>query len=719
MMTWSAGVLPLRLLAQLAVALAWLVMLPTAAAALLAGAAKVDISPTQFPVIVNGMFTERTANRVVDPLLVRALVIEKGPTRIALVVVDTCMMPRELIDDAKARASRSTGIPTDRMLISATHTHSAPAAMGCLGSRMDPRYAASLPSAIARAIQDAASVMEPVQIGWASFDATGFTHNRRWIRRSDRVELDPFGERTVRAHMHPGHVSPHVIGPSGPVDPAFTLLSLVRTDGTPLALYGNFSMHYYESEMTSSDYFGRWCNYMEGTLSQEQGRMRNPSKIPIRAGSQDVRPVVALLSQGTSGDLMYMDYSRPRNYIGYDAYARALSERALATWRGIEHRSDVALDMREAHLPLVYRVADAPRLAWARELAAKIGDRLPQTQPEIYALEQMELKRREKTELVLQAVRIGDLAITALPNEVFALTGLKLKTQSPLALTMNVELANGAEGYIPPPEQHALGGYTTWAARTAGLETNAEPRIVATLLQLLEAVSQRPRKVAADPESGWSRALRATRPAAYWKLDEQSTGSLHNQFRNAKATARLEGRHALYLDGVDRPAPKAHPNHALHLVDGRVLIRPPSGGDWTLSGWFWNGFPTNAAAECGELIKRGDASTGWRLWIAGTNGPAGRLQLQSHAGTQSGSTQFGVGEWHHVATVSKRGRLIVYLDGIPELECAVEVGKAADALTLGGGGGAAPLQGKLDEVAWHTRALSAGELKRLVACVGR
>jgi len=47
-----------------------------AAAGLRAGTAKVDISPTQFPVLVNAMFTERTASRVVDPLMVRALVLK-------------------------------------------------------------------------------------------------------------------------------------------------------------------------------------------------------------------------------------------------------------------------------------------------------------------------------------------------------------------------------------------------------------------------------------------------------------------------------------------------------------------------------------------------------------------------------------------------------------------------------------------------------------------
>ena len=75
--------------------------------------------------------------------------------------------------------------------------------------------------------------------------------------------------------------------------------------------------------------------------------------------------------------------------------------------------------------------------------------------------------------ILLQALRIGGATIAALPNEVYALTGLRLRARSPAPLHFNVELANGAEGYIPPPEQHVLGGYTTWPARTAGLEVEA------------------------------------------------------------------------------------------------------------------------------------------------------------------------------------------------------------------------------------------------------
>src|SRR6185369_5976342 len=95
----------------------------------------------------------------------------------------------------------------------------------------------------------------------------------------------------------------------------------------------------------------------------------------------------------------------------------------------------VPLGMIETKLTLARRVADSSRLAWARDIAAQVKDRKPATQPEVYALEQIYLHEEPARELKLQSVRIGDLGITAIPNEVFALSGLKIKEQSPFAAT--------------------------------------------------------------------------------------------------------------------------------------------------------------------------------------------------------------------------------------------------------------------------------------------
>src|SRR4051794_31537033 len=103
-------------------------LIPTAHAddppALRAGASAVDVSPSKLPVIVNGGFLEATADKINDPPHARAIVLDDGTTRLAIVVVDSCMMPRDLLDRAKELAHEATGIPIDRILISATHTHS-------------------------------------------------------------------------------------------------------------------------------------------------------------------------------------------------------------------------------------------------------------------------------------------------------------------------------------------------------------------------------------------------------------------------------------------------------------------------------------------------------------------------------------------------------------------------------------------------------------------
>lgn len=92
-------------------------------------------------------------------------------------------------------------------------------------------------------------------------------------------------------------------------------------------------------------------------------------------------------------------------------------------------------------------------------------------------------------ELKLQAIRIGDLGIAAIPCEVYGITGLTIKAASPFITTMNISLVNGGEGYIAPSEQHKLGGYTTWWARTSCLEELAEPKIKAEVVGLLVEVA--------------------------------------------------------------------------------------------------------------------------------------------------------------------------------------------------------------------------------------
>ncbi|MCZ2154015.1 MAG: hypothetical protein LC114_08975, partial [Bryobacterales bacterium] len=116
------------------------------------------------------------------------------------------------------------------------------------------------------------------------------------------------------------------------------------------------------------------------------------------------------------------------------------------------------------------------------------------TRSQVYAREARYLADYPPTAiLTLQTFRIGTLAIATAPCEIFAATGLAMKAASPFKETFMIELANGYYGYLPTPEQHALGGYESWPARTAFLEIQAEPKIKASLLQLLSDLKHRAR----------------------------------------------------------------------------------------------------------------------------------------------------------------------------------------------------------------------------------
>jgi neutral ceramidase len=97
----------------------------------------------------------------------------------------------------------------------------------------------------------------------------------------------------------------------------------------------------------------------------------------------------------------------------------------------------------------------------------------------------------EFADVKLQALRVGDLGIAAIPCEVFTETGLEIKAKSPFRTTFTMELANGHYGYLPTPEQHALGGYETWMG-TNLLEKDASRKISAVILELFGRLAAAP-----------------------------------------------------------------------------------------------------------------------------------------------------------------------------------------------------------------------------------
>ena len=417
-----------------------------------AGVYAIDISPTEFPVLVNGSFVSHEASKIVDPLNAHCLVLDDGMERVAIVVIDSCMAPRALLDRAKQLASGATKIRPDRMMISATHTHSAPASMGCLGTDEDIRYSATLPAKIAKGIQLAEGNLQPARIGWGVENSDENVFCRRFLMKPGTAATGQFtGTSNDRAQMNPGHQNPNSVERTGKADDALTVVSIQTLTGTPIAVLANYSTHYAVARL-------RFRRTISASL---------PNGSASLSAAQDANPpFVGIMSNGTSGDANCIDFTRPQRRLDRFTVAEDVAADALKALQRIEYFDWAPLVMEKRLLRLNVRMPGDQEVSQAREhLAKHAPDGVVKTQADIYARETVLLSEMPPTrELVLQAIRIGGLGIATYPNEVFSSTGLRVKRESPIPVTFNIELANGAEGYIPPPEQHALGGYTTWRA---------------------------------------------------------------------------------------------------------------------------------------------------------------------------------------------------------------------------------------------------------------
>src|SRR5262245_11919431 len=231
-----------------------------------AGAYAMDVTPSKFPISVNGNMQDVPAHPAQHPLHARRPALDHGTTKIALAVVNSCMIPRELMDEAKARASKATGIPTDHILISATHAHSAPTVAGIFQSDPDADYVEFLKGKIADGIARAAKAAVPAKVGWAVGREPGQLFNRRWKMKPGSIDADPFGRTTDRVKMNPGYQAAGLIEPAGPTDSEVSVLSVQTRDGRPLALLANYSLHYVGGiPPLSADYFGAFAERI-GTL---------------------------------------------------------------------------------------------------------------------------------------------------------------------------------------------------------------------------------------------------------------------------------------------------------------------------------------------------------------------------------------------------------------------------------------------------------------------
>jgi len=453
------------------------IALPSSARAeLQAGTAIVDITPQQWPLAPRGSFTPRPTDSAHDPLKVRCLVLDDGSTSIALAVVDSCMVHRDVADPAKRQASEATGIPVEHMLVSATHTHSAPFANAQHGTPQELAYQKRLLEGIVEAIVQASKNRQPARAGWSGYDLPDEVFNRRWFLKPGTVPTNPFGEDTDIVKMNPPRNNNILINPAGPTDPEVSVLHVVNAKGRSLAVLANYSLHYVGNVggQMSADYFGEFSRLM-----------------PIRMGNP-AEGFVAMMSNGTSGDINNINFRNPRpRREPYEQIRIVASKAADAATRAIRQidssSGDLTLAMKQREITLKHRVPTAEQIKRAKsivEMDAEAEKKLPRL-AKAYAVRTLRLAEEPPTTKVLiQTVRIGDLAICTLPFEVFVEIGLELKAKSPAADTFVVSFGNGGYGYLPTPEQHQFGGYETWLT-TNKVQKDASVILVDNLLEML------------------------------------------------------------------------------------------------------------------------------------------------------------------------------------------------------------------------------------------
>src|SRR5713226_6008226 len=133
---------------------------------LLAGAATAVITPT-LGVSLCGSMLDRSAANIHDELHARSLVLDNGETRLALVVLDLIAARKEWLSEIKHQVHSFTGIPMTNVLISCTHTHSAPTPVNVFQSNAEKKYLEWAGPRVADAVRIAAGRLQPARVGWA------------------------------------------------------------------------------------------------------------------------------------------------------------------------------------------------------------------------------------------------------------------------------------------------------------------------------------------------------------------------------------------------------------------------------------------------------------------------------------------------------------------------------------------------------------------------
>jgi neutral ceramidase len=446
---------------------------------LLAGAAKIDITPP-LGTFINGDFVAHYARYIHDALYAKAIVLKSDQTMIALIVVDTCVIPKEFADQVKSAITEQTGILFQNILISSTHTHAAGSIASVYLAAADLMYMKKLPGLIVQSVNQAKQNLQPAKIALGSVDVPEHVRCRRYFMKEEYKPVNPIDGSIDKVKTNPFGSAHQIIRGAAKPDSQVSFLAVKATDDHWISLLANYSLHYvgdWDNGTISADYFGEFSKQIQKRL---------------KAGND----FVGMMSNGTSGDINIWDFQNSSNYpsenfkkselIGND-----IANKVFQSLNDIEWEDDPQISVQYEELTMSVRKPDNDILENAKTIIAKSDyENLRVTEEGlrgIYAREQVLLNELPDQLLFpVQAIKIGSGIIGGLGAEIFAETGLWLKANSPVKKYFTIGLANGNLGYLPPAHEIELGGYETWRSRTSKLEEKAEEYVKNKMLQLVK-----------------------------------------------------------------------------------------------------------------------------------------------------------------------------------------------------------------------------------------
>jgi neutral ceramidase len=448
-----------------------------------AGAAQVDITPV-IGSFVGVDFLTHYARFIHDPLYSKAIVFDNGETVTAIIVVDICIMPTDLMDEMKVLIESETGIKRENILISSTHTHAAPAVIGLLSCSPDLAYMRILPGMIVQSVKKALANLKPAKICSAKTDVPQHVLCRRYILKEGGVMTNPITGKQDQLKTNPFGQEHLIVGHATPVDPELGLLGIKDLNDNWIAVLANYSLHYvgdWHVDSISADYFGEFSKQIKSKLG----------------ASNDF---VGIMTNGTSGDINIWDFAKTKNYPTEDlaktkVIGGDLANAAFEVLQNVSWNSTPTLAVKYKEFTVK---VDKPNQDLVEKSTAIVIntenynhlDLSPESMVKIYAREQVLLsKYPEFSYTAIQAIQVGDQIIGALGGEFFAETGLKLKKEIE-GNFFAICLANTYDGYILPAHEIEKGGYESWRARSSYLVAGSEKLIRNELVKLVENLNE-------------------------------------------------------------------------------------------------------------------------------------------------------------------------------------------------------------------------------------